>query len=249
VPDGLLPISLLPSIPYTDIDMAPQSLSLLEKSIHLSFSNKDLLAQALTHRSATGKAHLHKHNERMEFLGDAVLELVATEYLFSFEGKSEGELTNWRAALVNGKQLAVVARELKLGDYLFMSRGEEASGGRDKESTLANTLEALIGGIYLDQGFEAARTFCFDHILQRLGELLKAGKHRDFKSLFQEKSQEILGITPRYEVIDERGPDHAKIFTCAVFIGDEQVTQGSGASKQEAEQAAAEAGLRMKKWK
>ncbi|MFH1444439.1 MAG: ribonuclease III [Candidatus Peregrinibacteria bacterium] len=229
--------------------MAPQSLVLLEKSLHLSFQNKDLLAQALTHRSATGKAHLHKHNERMEFLGDAVLELVTTEYLFSFEEKSEGELTNWRAALVNGKQLAVVSRELKLGEYLFMSRGEEASGGREKESTLANSLEALIGGIYLDQGFEAARTFCFDHILQRLGELLKAGKHRDFKSVFQEKSQELLGVTPRYEVIDEQGPDHAKTFTCAIFVDEERVAQGDGVSKQEAEQAAAEAGLKVKKWK
>ncbi len=229
--------------------MAPQSPVLLEKSLHLSFHNKDLLAQALTHRSATGKAHLHKHNERMEFLGDAVLELVTTEYLFSFEEKSEGELTNWRAALVNGKQLAVVSRELKLGEYLFMSRGEEASGGREKDSTLANSLEALIGGIYLDQGFEAARTFCFDHILQRLGELLKAGKHRDFKSVFQEKSQELLGVTPRYEVIDEQGPDHAKTFTCAIFVGEERVAQGDGASKQEAEQAAAEAGLKVKKWK
>lgn len=229
--------------------MPPQPLGLLEKSLHLSFRNKDLLAQALTHRSFTGKAKMHKHNERMEFLGDAVLELLTTDYLFSFEGKSEGELTNWRAALVNGKQLAVVARELKLGEYLFMSRGEEASGGRDKESTLANALEALIGGIYLDQGFDAARTFCFDHILTRLEELLKAGKHRDFKSLFQEKAQELLSTTPRYEVIDERGPDHNKTFTCAVYIGEERIAEGSGQSKQEAEQAAAEAGIKKKKWK
>ncbi|MDD4286719.1 MAG: ribonuclease III [Candidatus Peribacteraceae bacterium] len=229
--------------------MPPQPLSLLEKSLHLSFKNKDLLAQALTHRSATGKAHIHKHNERMEFLGDAVLELVATEYLFTFESKSEGELTNWRAALVNGKQLASVARELKLGEYLFMSRGEEASGGRNKESTLANALEALIGGIFLDQGFEQARTFCFDHILMRLGELLKAGKHRDFKSVFQEKAQELKGVTPHYEVVAESGPDHDKKFTSAVFLGSEEVASGSGASKQEAEQAAAEAGLKVKKWK
>lgn len=229
--------------------MPPQSLALLEKALHLSFRNKDILAQSLTHRSATGKAKLHKHNERMEFLGDAVLELVTTEYLFSFEGKSEGELTNWRAALVNGKQLAAVSRELKIGDFLFMSRGEEASGGRDKESTLANALEALIGAIFLDQGFEAARQFCSDHILLRLGELLKAGKHRDFKSVFQEKAQELLGMTPHYEVIAESGPDHDKQFTCAAFIGGEHVAEGSGASKQEAEQAAAEAGLKAKGWR
>lgn len=229
--------------------MPPQPLSLLEKSLHLSFKNKDLLAQALTHRSATGKAHIHKHNERMEFLGDAVLELVATEYLFSFQSKSEGELTNWRAALVNGKHLAEIARELKLGAYLFMSRGEEASGGRDKESTLANALEALIGGIFLDLGFEKARAFCFEHILTHLGELLRAGKHRDFKSVFQEKAQEVAGVTPHYEVVDERGPDHDKEFTSAVFLADEEIARGSGASKQEAEQAAAQAGLKVKKWK
>jgi len=229
--------------------MPPQPISLLEKSLHLSFRNKDLLAQALTHRSATGRSQTNKHNERVEFLGDAVLELVATEYLFTFESKSEGELTNWRAALVNGRQLAIVSRELKIGDFLFMSRGEEASGGRDKESTLANALEALIGVIFLDQGFEAARKFCFDHILVRLGELLKAGKHRDFKSLFQEKAQEVTGVTPHYEVIAESGPDHEKQFTCAVNIGPERVATGDGASKQDAEQAAAEAGLKAKKWK
>jgi ribonuclease-3 len=229
--------------------MPPQPFALLEKSLKISFRNKDLLAQALTHRSATGKAQTSKHNERIEFLGDAVLELVATEYLFSFETKSEGELTNWRAALVNGRQLAQVARELKLGDYLFMSRGEEASGGRNKESTLANALEALIGALYLDQGFEMTRQFCFDHILRRLEELLKQGKHRDFKSVFQEKVQELLGITPHYTVVEEHGPDHEKEFTCAVFIGEERVAEGSGASKQEAEQEAARAGLEAKRWK
>jgi ribonuclease-3 len=217
--------------------------------MHVSFRNKDLLAQALTHRSASGKSRAHKHNERVEFLGDAVLELVATEYLFSFETKSEGELTNWRAALVNGRQLATVARELKLGDYLFMSRGEEASGGRDKESTLANALEAVIGALYLDQGFEAARQFCFGHILTRLHELLKQGKDRDHKSVFQERAQELLGITPHYSVEGEVGPDHEKEFTCAVFIGEERIADGQGSSKQEAEQAAARAGLKAKGWK
>lgn len=229
--------------------MPPQPFTLLEKAIGVSFKNKDLLAQALTHRSAAGKGQIGKHNERIEFLGDAVLELVSTEYLFSFENKSEGELTNWRAALVNGKQLAVVARELSLGSYLFMSRGEEASGGREKESTLANALEALIGAIYLDLGFEAAKVFCREYILIRLAELLKQGKHRDFKSVFQEKTQELFSITPHYEVMSERGPDHEKEFTCAVFIGEEEVAKGKGASKQEAEQSAAQAGIRAKNWK
>ncbi|MDD5751836.1 MAG: ribonuclease III [Candidatus Peribacteraceae bacterium] len=229
--------------------MPPQSFTLLEKAIAVSFRDKDLLARSLTHRSATGKGKTHRHNERLEFLGDAVLELVATEYLFSFEEKSEGELTNWRAALVNGKQLAAVARELKLGDFLFMSRGEEASGGRDKDSTLANALEALIGALFLDQGFDTARRFCFDHILVQLEGLLKEGKHRDFKSVFQEKSQALFGITPHYTVLAESGPDHEKEFTCAVCIGEEEIAKGSGLSKQEAEQAAAKAGLKAKNWK
>ncbi|MEI8230610.1 MAG: ribonuclease III [Candidatus Peregrinibacteria bacterium] len=228
--------------------MPPQAFSLLEKSLHLSFQKKELLAQALTHRSASGKSQA-KHNERLEFLGDAVLELVATEYLYSFQEKDEGELTNWRAALVNGKQLSIVAREIKLGDYLYMSRGEEASGGRDKESTLANALEAVIGALFIDRGFDAAREFCFKHILNRLEELLREGKHRDFKSVFQEKAQEVFSITPHYTVISESGPDHAKNFTCAVCIDKEEIARGSGASKQEAEQAAAEAGLVVKGWK
>jgi len=229
--------------------MPPQPFTLLEKAISVSFRDKDLLARSLTHRSATGKGKIHKHNERLEFLGDAVLELVATEYLFSFEEKSEGELTNWRAALVNGKQLAEVARDLKLGEFLFMSRGEEASGGRDKDSTLANALEALIGALFLDQGFESARKFCFSYILVRLEGLLKEGKHRDFKSVFQEKSQALFGTTPHYTVLAESGPDHEKEFTCAVCIGEEEIAKGSGPSKQEAEQDAAKAGLKVKGWK
>ena len=229
--------------------MPPQPLSLLEKSLHLSFKDKDLLAQSLTHRSATGKARLKKHNERMEFLGDAVLELVATEHLFSFENKSEGELTNWRAALVKGEHLASVAQDLKLGEYLFLSRGEEASGGRQKTSTLANALEALIGAIFLDRGFQEAKRFCDEFILIRLEKLLAQGKDRDEKSVFQERSQELFGVTPHYKVVDEHGPDHDKQFTSAVFIGEEEVARGTGNSKQRAEQAAAKAGLKEKGWK
>ncbi len=229
--------------------MQPQPFALLEKSIGVSFRKKDHLAQALTHRSATGKGKKRADNERFEFLGDAVLELVATEYLFSFENKSEGELTNWRSALVNGKQLAEVARSIRLGDYLFMSTGEDLSGGRDKESTLANALEALIGAIFLDQGFDVARKFCYEHILVHLEGLLREGKHRDFKSLFQEKAQALHGVTPHYTVIAESGPDHEKEFTCAVCLGEEEVAKGRGASKQEAEQAAAKAGLKAKGWK
>ncbi len=226
----------------------PTSLTALEKAIHVSFKDKELLAQALTHRSAS-KGAGRGHNERLEFLGDAVLEFVATEYLYNLTDRPEGELTNWRSALVQGEHLCEVAKELKLGEFLFMSRGEEASGGRDKASTLANALEALIGAIYLDQGIEPAGTFINDWILGRLGGLLSKGKHRDEKSTFQERAQEQTGKTPTYQTLEEVGPDHDKTFTCAVFIGDEQIALGRGASKQKAEQAAAKAGLKAKNWK
>ena len=220
----------------------------LEKTIGVRFKNKDLLLQSLIHRSAVRESTAHGNNERLEFLGDAVLELATTEYLYHLSGKSEGELTNWRSALVQGQHLAEVAKELKLGEYLFMSRGEEASDGRKKTSTLANAVEALIGAIYLDQGFEVAKEFCEKFILRDLQDLLAKGKHRDEKSVFQEQAQEKFGITQHYEVIEEVGPDHDKNFTCAVFIGEEKIALGKGNSKQKAEQAAAKAGLKVKKW-
>ena len=222
---------------------------LLEKSIGIVFHDKDLLHQALTHRSAVRRSRTAAHNERLEFLGDAVLELVSTEHLFQYSEKSEGELTSWRAALVQGEQLAKVARELKLGEYLQMSRGEEASGGREKVSTLANALEALIGAIFLDRGYEAARTFCEDYIIVHLGSLLAQGKDKDEKSHFQEKTQELHGITPHYEVISETGPDHDKKFVCGAYIGTEKVAEGKGNSKQRAEQAAAKNALIVKGWR
>lgn len=227
----------------------PLSFVLLEKSIGVKFRNRDLLMQALVHRSAVRESRAHGNNERLEFLGDAVLELATTEHLFHLSRKSEGELTNWRSALVQGEHLAEVARELKLGEYLYMSRGEEASDGRNKSSTLANAVEAVIGAIYLDQGYDAVRAFCDRFILGDLQRLLAAGKHRDEKSMFQEMVQEKNGITPHYEVVEEDGPDHEKHFTCAVFIGSEKVAEGSGNSKQRAEQAAAKEALRIKGWK
>lgn len=226
----------------------PVSFVSLEKTISIRFKNKDHLAQALTHRSAVRESRKHGHNERLEFLGDAVLELAATEYLFSMGEKTEGEMTNLRSALVNRENLASVARELKLGDYLYMSKGEVASGGREKVSTLANALEALIGAIYIDKGFEVCQQFCSEFILAHLQKLMAMGKDRDEKSLFQERAQELMGITPHYDVVSEEGPDHDKVFTSAVFIGDEKVAEGTGNSKQRAEQAAAKAGLRVKKW-
>ncbi len=229
--------------------MNPTSFVALEKATGLRFHDKNLLAQALTHRSAAKHSRQHGHNERLEFLGDAVLELVVTEHLYQVSDRPEGELTNWRSALVQGDHLAEVAASLKLGEYLFMSRGEEASGGREKQSTLANALEALIGALYLDQGFDVTRDFVRRTILVRLQSLLSEGKHRDEKSLFQEMAQEKTGKTPTYETVSESGPDHEKTFVCAVFIGEEKIALGEGASKQKAEQAAAREGLKRMGWK
>lgn len=222
---------------------------LLEKAIGYRFRNKGFLLQALTHRSAARESRAHGNNERLEFLGDAVLELTVTEYLFHLSEKPEGELTNWRAALVQSEHLARVAKNLKLGDYLLMSRGEEASDGRKRVSTLANALEALIGAIYLDRGMEAADGFCARFIFVHLQDLLAQGKHRDEKSVFQEKAQEHFGITPHYETMSETGPDHEKKFVCGVFLEKEKIAEGIGNSKQRAEQDAAKAGLKAKGWK
>ena len=227
----------------------PTSFVILEKAIGVHFHKKDLLAQALTHRSAVRESRTNGDNERFEFLGDAVLELAVTEYLFQFEDKAEGELTSWRSALVKGEHLATVSQDIGLGEYLYMSKGEEASGGREKRSTLANALEALIGAMYLDQGFDVTRSFCHDFILVRLKELLAQGAQHDDKSLFQQKAQEETGITPHYDVLKEEGPDHDKSFTCAVFLEKEKVAEGNGNSKQRAEQAAAHEGLPAKGWK
>lgn len=213
------------------------------------FRNKDLLVQALTHRSSAHESGVRTHNERLEFLGDAVLELVATEFLYSVSDQSEGELTNFRSALVKGEHLAEVAAELKVGECLCLSRGEEASGGREKPSTLANALEAIIGAMYLDQGFDRTREFVFTFILSKLRTLVARGMHRDPKSLFQEIAQARLNVTPAYEVLSEEGPDHEKVFTVSVLLGQERVAEGKGLSKQRAEQAAAESALKSMKWK
>ncbi len=227
----------------------PTSLVGLEKITGVRFRNKELFFQALTHRSALHERAKNGHNERLEFLGDAVLQLVATEWLYQLTDRPEGELTSWRSALVQGNHLFEVAKELKFGEYLFLSRGEEASGGRNKESTLGDALEAFIGALYLDQGLEAAHGFIHKFILTRLKELIARGKHKDEKSKFQEIAQEKTGITPTYETLDATGPDHKKTFTCAVFIGTEKVALGQGNTKQKAEQDAAREALKVKGWK
>jgi ribonuclease-3 len=227
-----------------------KDLSILEEKIGVKFNNKDLLEQALTHRSYLNENPDFKleHNERLEFLGDAALQITVTERLYREYPNPEGELTNWRAALVNAKKLAEVAESIGLNDFILLSRGEAKDIGRARQYILANALEALIGAIYIDQGIEKVRTFVEKNILVQLPEILKVGAYRDAKSLFQEESQERVGITPSYEVLSEWGPDHAKHFKVGVYLENELVAEGEGASKQEAQQKAAEAGLEVKGW-
>lgn len=225
-------------------------LSKLEQKIGAKFNDSNLLQQALTHRSYINENSDFEldHNERLEFLGDAVLELAVTEYLYKNYQNPEGELTNWRAALVNARKLAEVAEDIGLNDFVLLSRGEAKDTGRARQYILANALEALIGALYLDQGFEKTRVFVEKEILKHLPEILKEGSFRDAKSLFQEEAQERTGVTPSYEVLDEWGPDHAKCFKVGVFLENELIAEGEGVSKQEAQQKAAEEGLRKKEW-
>lgn len=222
-----------------------------EKSIGTSFINKELLTQAFTHRSYLNENQSFKlsHNERLEFLGDAVLELVVTEYLYKkYPTKTEGELTSYRAALVNTVSISDAARELNMGDYLLLSKGEAKDTGRARQSILANTFEAVLGAIYLDKGYNEARDFVSVNLIPKIEKIVQKNLWRDSKSLFQEKAQEHDGITPAYQLISEVGPDHDKQFTVGVFIGSNKVAEGVGHSKQEAEQDAAEKGLEAKKW-
>lgn len=224
--------------------------SKFEEQTGLTFKDNHVLKSAFIHRSYLNehKGSKFESNERLEFLGDAVLELVVTEYLYGNYPNPEGELTNWRSALVKGEMLAKVARTLKLGDYLFLSHGEEKSGGREKDYLLANTFEAVIGVIYLELGYEKAKDFIHKFLLIHLEEILDKGSHIDAKSKLQERAQEKVGITPNYELHSEEGPDHNKIFTMTAFIGERMVGKGKGSSKQVAEQKAAEDALKRLKW-
>ncbi|MFH1385787.1 MAG: ribonuclease III [Patescibacteria group bacterium] len=227
-----------------------KDLSKLEDKLGIIFKDKNLLQQAFVHRSFLNENPDFglEHNERLEFLGDAVLELVVTKYLYSNYPNPEGELTNWRAALVNAKKLAEIAEAISLNDFLMLSRGEAKDMGRARQYILANTMESLIGAIFLDQGIEAAGEFIAKNILSHLSEILNAGAYRDAKSLFQEEAQDRVGITPSYEVLKEWGPDHAKHFNVGVYLDDELVAEGEGISKQDAQQKAAEAALTAKGW-
>ncbi|MBP7006163.1 ribonuclease III [Patescibacteria group bacterium] len=226
-------------------------LSVLEDRLGHVFRDRSLLLQAVTHRSYLNEHSDfdHEHNERLEFLGDAVLELVVTEYLYKTFPNPEGVLTNWRAALVNAKTLAGISRDLAFEEFLLLSKGE----ARDKDSKarmyiLANAIEALIGAIYLDSGMSASEKFIHSKILSHLPRIIELELYVDAKSKFQETAQETLGITPTYKVLDEHGPDHQKEFTVGVFLDRELIATGKGTSKQEAQLAAAEAGLIKKSW-
>ncbi len=218
----------------------------LEKRIGIQFKNKDLLKQAFTHRSYLNEhksIHL-EHNERLEFLGDAVLELVATDFLYGmYPKKPEGELTSIRSALVNSQMLAQISSSLGLNDFLLLSRGEAKDTGRARQYILANTYESLTGAIYLDTGYNAAKDFIARTILPLTAEIVDKKTWADAKSSFQEKAQERTGITPSYKSLREAGPDHDKHFTIGLYLGTRLVSEGSGKSKQEAEQEAAQKAL------
>lgn len=221
-----------------------------EQTLGLSFKNPKLLEEALTHRSYLNE---HKsadaHNERLEFLGDAVLELSATKFLFdTFPEKPEGDLTAYRAALVNTYSLAETAEALGLNDMLLLSRGEKRDTGRARQIILANAFEAVLGAIYLDQGYESADAFVTKHLYPKLDAILKERAYQDAKSRFQEVAQEKRGITPTYQTLSEDGPDHDRVFTVGVFLKDEKMAEGKGKSKQEAEQASAREALAINGW-
>jgi ribonuclease-3 len=216
-------------------------LSEFENKIGIQFKDKSLLQQVFIHRSYLNE---HKtlglpHNERLEFLGDAVLELAATRYLYDNFDKPEGELTNWRSALVKGESLSEEAKRIGMDPFIKTSRGEAKNTGKARDIILANAFEALIGAIYLDQDFDAAYQFVMKNIIYKLDNILAKGLHYDAKSKFQEMAQDQFGVTPTYEVVKEEGPDHAKVFTVAAFLGEKQAGTGEGPSKQRAQTAAA----------
>lgn len=222
-----------------------QDLGPLQQHLGVTFQDANLLRQALVHRSYLNENPSFElpHNERLEFLGDAVLELVVTDHLYRTYDLPEGELTNLRAAVVRGDMLAKIAEELKLDDYMLLSRGERKDTGKARHYILANAVEAVIGALYLDQGYDAAKLFIEQLIIVKLPDVVAKGQHIDNKSKFQEMAQEKFRITPVYRVLEESGLDHAKYFTIGAFLGDKQMGEGFGSSKQEAQQQAAKEAL------
>lgn len=225
--------------------------SKFEKKIGINFDKKDLLKQAFTHRSYLNEnpSLALDHNERLEFLGDAVLELATTEYLYQeYPKKTEGEMTSLRAALVNANMLSIISKELRAEDFLLLSKGEAKDTGKARQFILANTFEALVGAIYLDKGYKTAFSFLETYLFPRLKKIIEKKLWIDAKSFFQEKAQEINGTTPVYRIIKEWGPDHAKNFIVGVYLNSEMIAEGQGCSKQEAEQDAARNAIEIKNW-
>ncbi len=226
----------------------------LEKKLNIFFDNKDLLVQAFCHRSYLNEhpEFTLNHNERLEFLGDAVIELVVSEFLFeNYPDKREGLLTSWRAALVNSRSLSELAEELGFGSYLLLSKGEKKEAQKKEKSyyeILANTFEAFIGALYLDKGYSACQRFLKKHLLKKLPDIIKNNLYKDSKSKLQEIAQEKERITPSYKILKEWGPDHNKHFVAGVYFNEELVAKGEGSSKKEAEEEAARKALQEKGW-
>ena len=228
-----------------------KDLSSLEKKLGAHFHHGDILKQALVHRSYLNEnpSFTLDHNERLEFLGDAVLELVVTEYLYQHYPNPEGDLTSGRASLVNSNMLAKLAEQLGLGQYLYLSKGEaKDTNGKARRYILANAFEAVVGALYLDQGIEVVKTFILGIVIPELADILTNQLYLDPKSRFQELAQEKLKITPNYKVLKESGPDHNKKFQIGVYLGDELVATSTGSSKQEGQLKAAERALKKKEW-
>lgn len=226
------------------------NLELLETKLGMNFSNKELLKQAFTHRSYLNENNLsHGHNERLEYLGDAVLELVVTHYLFNeFPKTPEGQLTAYRSSLVRTESISFAAQRLGFNDFLLLSKGEARDTGKARDYILANTFEAFVGALYLDQGYEAASKFIHTSLIPEMKKILEEGLWRDAKSYVQEKAQELLSITPTYQVISETGPDHDKTFVVGIYFGTTRIAEGRGSSKQEGQQDAARNALKTKGW-
>lgn len=226
-------------------------LNALQMILEVNFKDTNLLLSAITHRSYLNEHRdsTWEHNERLEFLGDAVLELVVTDFLFStYADKPEGELTAIRAALVNTVSLSAASEQLGVNKYLLMSKGEAKDEGRARQYILANVFEACIGAIYLDQGYDVARNFIAGRLFGHTEEIIKKRLWQDAKSRFQELAQEHASITPTYETVSQEGPDHDRVFTIGVYLRRDKVAEGKGRSKQEAEQQAAQAAMLAKGW-
>jgi ribonuclease-3 len=234
--------------------MSDEYLEQLERftqTIGITFKDMSVLRTAFTHRSYVNeyRGEPITHNERLEFLGDAVLELVVTDFLYRrYPDKTEGDLTAYRAALVNTVTIGQAGADLNMNSLLLLSKGESRDTGRARQYILANTFEAVIGAIYLDQGYDAAQNFIAANLFPKVDDIVAKRLWQDSKSLFQERAQDRVSITPNYVIVEEDGPDHDKRFTVAACLGEEQVALGTGKSKQEAEQAAATNALQAKEW-